>query len=74
MRPEERFAKTVFGVILILSVFLSWGKWLVLALGLLFLVSAAWGICWSCKISKFFGQKRKVTIIKSSRRGTGQRE
>jgi len=63
MRPEERFTKTLFGVVLILSFFVSGGKWLALSLGFLLLVSAAWGICWSCKISKLFG-KPKVKIIK----------
>jgi hypothetical protein len=67
MRPEERFSKILFGVLLILAFFVSWGKWLVLGLGIVFLISAAWGICWTCKLKKFLGQ-RKVTIIKNPRR------
>ena len=63
MRPEERFTKTLFGTLLIVAFFIPDGKWLVLALGILFLVSAAWGICWSCKFSKLFG-KPKVKIVR----------
>lgn len=63
MRPEERFTKIVFGMVLIGSLFFSGGKWIVLVLGILFLVSAAWGICWSCKVAKLFSNKRKVTMI-----------
>lgn len=63
MRPEERFSKICFGMMMIGSVFFRHGKWFILALGFLFIISAAWGICWDCKFRKLFGQKTKVKII-----------
>ncbi len=62
MKSEERFVKMVFGGFLVMAFFVSWGKWLALGLGVLFLISAAWGICWSCYLKKFLGQTTKVTI------------
>lgn len=38
--PEQRFTRTVFGVIMIGSVFVPGGKWITLVLGILFLISA----------------------------------
>ena len=48
MPTEERFTRTVFGVILILSACVSWGKWVALILGILFLISAWQGYCVTC--------------------------
>lgn len=52
MKPEERFTRTLFGIIMMGSVFFSWGKWVVAVLGGLFIASAACGICWGCEVSK----------------------
>lgn len=57
MPPEEIFSRTLFGVLMIGSTFVSWGKWLVLALGILFLISASQGFCWTCFIYKKFSRK-----------------
>ena len=50
--PEDRFTRTVFGVIMILAVFVSWGKWVVFVLGVLFLISAWLGYCATCELYK----------------------
>ena len=54
MKPEERFTKTFFGVIMIACTFVTWGKWVTGVLGILFLLSAFMGVCWACEISKRF--------------------
>lgn len=55
MKPEERFTRALFGVIMIGSVFFSWGKWVVAALGALFIASAACGApCLLCKVTNIF--------------------
>ena len=50
--PEERFTRTVAGIILIMSAFVAWGKWVSLLLGVLFLVSAWKGYCATCEMYK----------------------
>ncbi len=58
MKPEEIFTRSVFGVIMIGAAFISWGKWVTLVLGVLFLISAAQGFCITCVLYKaFFGKK-----------------
>jgi len=52
MKPEERFTRTVFGVIMIGAAFFSWGKWVVAVLGGLFLISAWEGYCVTCEMYK----------------------
>lgn len=52
VKPEERFTRTVFGVIMIVSAFISWGKWVTLVLGVLFLISAWQGYCVTCELYK----------------------
>lgn len=52
IKPEERFTRTVFGLIMILAAFISWGKWIVFVLGVLFLISAREGYCVTCEIYK----------------------
>ena len=52
MKPEERFTRTLFGVIMILSAFIGWGKWIILILGVLFLISAWQGYCVTCEMYK----------------------
>lgn len=49
MSEAERFSKFLFGVLLIMSFFVPWGKWLALMLGTLFLVSSLHGVCVGCK-------------------------
>jgi len=52
LKPEERFTRTVFGLIMILAAFISWGKWVVFVLGVLFLISAREGYCMTCELYK----------------------
>ncbi len=52
MPPEERFSRTLFGVIMIVAAFVHWGKWVVLVLGVLFLISAWEGYCATCEFYK----------------------
>jgi len=54
MPPEEVFTRTVFGVIMIAAVFISWGKWVTFCLGILFLISAFQGFCITCVFYKKF--------------------
>ncbi len=58
MPPEERFSRTLAGVILILSAFISWGKWLALVLGVMFVTSAWLGYCATCELYKRFNQAK----------------
>lgn len=58
MPPEERFTRTVFGVIVILSTFVSWGKWVTLTLGVLFLISAWHEYCATCEMYKKISQNK----------------
>jgi hypothetical protein len=57
MPPEERFTRTLFGVIMILAAFVNWGKWIVLILGALFLISAWQGYCATCALYRRFQKK-----------------
>lgn len=52
MKPEEKFTRTLFGVIMVASAFISWGKWVVFVLGILFLISAWEGYCITCELYK----------------------
>ncbi len=52
MPPEERFTRSVFGVILGVSFFFPWGRWVALVLGILFLMSAWQGYCVTCEVYK----------------------
>lgn len=56
--PEERFTRTLFGVIMIAGAFISWGKWVVCVLGILFLVSAWEGYCVTCELYKKFSRSK----------------
>ncbi|MBP9854921.1 MAG: DUF2892 domain-containing protein [Candidatus Omnitrophica bacterium] len=58
MPAEEVFTRTFFGVVLILSAFISWGRWITLVLGILFLLSAYQGFCLTCYLYKKFVQKK----------------
>ena len=61
MNAAEKFTRTVFGVLLVASFFFSWGKWIVLMLGVLFLMSVATGWCSTCwAYNKLFGRKECV--------------
>jgi hypothetical protein len=59
MPPEEVFTRTVFGIIMIASAFVSWGRWVMLVLGVLFLVSAFQGICLTCVFYRKFLKSSK---------------
>ena len=58
MQPEERFTRTLFGIVMIAASFISWGKWIMLVLGVLFLVSAWQGYCFTCEMYKKLNQKK----------------
>ncbi len=58
MPPEERFTRTFIGIVLVLSAFISWGKWAALILGVLFLLSAWQGVCFMCEIYKKLAKKK----------------
>ena len=58
MPPEERFTRTTFGAIMILSFFVSWGRWVILVLGVLFLISAWQGYCATCEMYKKMQSKK----------------
>jgi len=59
MPPEERFSRTLFGLVMIGAFWVSWGKWMVMALGALFLISAWQGCrCVMCELYRWFkGEK-----------------
>ena len=57
MPPEEVFTRALFGVILIGSFFVAWGKWVAGVLGVLFLLSAFSGFCLTCYLYKKFISK-----------------
>lgn len=57
MPPEECFTRTLFGAIMIGATFVSWGKWVTLVLGVLFLISASQGVCLTCVWYKKFFNK-----------------
>lgn len=59
MKSEEVFTRTLFGLILIGSSFFSWGKWVMLVLGIMFLLSAFSGICLTCILYKKFFEKNQ---------------
>jgi len=52
--PEDRFTRTLFGVIMIAAAFFPWGRWVVMVLGILFLISAWQGYCVTCEMYKKF--------------------
>ena len=54
MKPEEIFTRTLFGLVLIGASFFSWGRWISLVLGILFLLSASLGFCLTCYLYKKF--------------------
>ncbi len=58
MQPEERFTRTLFGIVMIVASFIAWGKWIMLVLGVLFLVSAWQGYCVTCEMYKKLNQKK----------------
>ncbi len=50
LTPEMRFTRVVFGLIMIASAFVPWGRWVVMVLGILFLFSARSGFCVTCEL------------------------
>ena len=54
MKPEERFTRTLVGILLMGSAFVSWGKWVALGVGILFLTSAWLGYCVTCEAKKIY--------------------
>lgn len=59
MPPEERLARTVFGVVMVGAAFVSWGKWIVFMLGIMFLLSAWLGYCSLCEAGRKIFNKNK---------------
>ena len=60
MLPEEKFTRKFVGIMLILATFVTWGKWVSLVFGILFLVSAFQGYCLTCEIYKKFHRQKKI--------------
>ncbi len=58
MKPEEKFTRTCVGVLLIAAFFVSWGKWLSLVVGVLFLLSATYGYCMTCELYRKWDENR----------------
>lgn len=58
MQPEERFTRNLLGIIMIVTFFFDWGRWVALALGFLFLISAWQGYCFTCEIYKKLNQRK----------------
>ncbi len=58
MAQEERFTRTTFGLLMMGAAFVSWGKWVVFILGVLFLISAWQGYCVTCEIYRKFNNSR----------------
>lgn len=58
MKPEEKFTRTFVGVLLIASFFIAWGKWIALAAGILFLLSAAYGYCMTCELYRKWNKSK----------------
>jgi len=52
MPEEEVFSRALFGIIMIICAFISWGKWVTFVLGILFLLSAFQGFCITCALYK----------------------
>ena len=61
MKPEEVFTRTVFGLMMILAAFISWGRWVTFCLGVLFLISALQGFCITCYLYRKFSKKDENT-------------
>ena len=59
MKPEEVFTRTVFGVLLVIAAFLSWGRWITLSIGILFLISAFQGFCLTCFLYRKFSKEKE---------------
>lgn len=60
MPPEERFSRTLFGIIMVGAFFVPWGKWPVMILGALFLISAWWGCrCVMCEVYRWVKGKKE---------------
>ncbi len=57
MPEEEVFTRMVMGVLLVFTAFFSWGRWVALVLGVLFLLSALQGVCLTCILYKKFIKK-----------------
>ena len=56
MKPEERSTRTLIGIILIGTAFVSWGKWVAFTLGVLFIASAWLGYCATCEAYEKFNK------------------
>ena len=59
MPPEEIFTRILVGIVLLISAFVSWGSWVALIVGILFLLSALSGVCLTCLFYKKFRMKDK---------------
>ncbi len=57
MPPEEVFTRTLFGILMVVSAFIPWGRWIILVLGVLFLISAFQGFCVTCYLYKRFSKR-----------------
>lgn len=57
INPEDRFTRTLFGIIMIISSFIIWGKWVTFVLGILFLISAKQEYYVTCAVYKKVNNK-----------------
>ena len=58
MALEERFTRTLFGVIMIVTSLFDWGRWIIFVFGILFLISAWQGYCVTCEMYKKMNEKK----------------
>ncbi len=49
MPTHERFSRFLFGILLVVSFCVPWGKWIAVVIGVLFVASALNGLCIGCK-------------------------
>ncbi|MFX1511244.1 MAG: DUF2892 domain-containing protein [Promethearchaeota archaeon] len=63
---RDRFTRAVFGIILIISFFFSWGIYAALILGILLIVSALTGLCITCYVYQRVFEKKCVDCQISS--------
>lgn len=62
MKEEEVFTRCVLAVVLVTTSFFSWGRWAAFVVGLLFLLSAAQGVCFTCELYKAWKSLRKKNV------------
>jgi len=67
MPIEEIVTRVIFGFLLVGASFFSWGKWVSLSIGILFILSASQNFCLSCYLSKLFQPKNSSNCSPSKK-------